>query len=161
MFSLVNFYSVCISSQFMLLDIKKALFPTSFCLALKSSGGHQCILEWQNQLNNRVTGAYGRASQPRGIYLWSPHSSRLLFASRGGPPRMGGCFECRFSGRSLARYLGRALDFVWDSSLSVYQGGFASAGGDFHFWGRTERQAIIIGNFEIFLIFSKVVESYV
>ena len=100
MFSLVNFYSVCISSQFMLLDIKKALFPTSFCLALKSSGGHQCILEWQNQLNNRVTGAYGRASQPRGIYLWSPHSSRLLFASRGGPPRVGGCFECRFSDRS-------------------------------------------------------------
>ena len=100
MFSLVNFYSVCISSQFMLLDIKKALFPTSFCLALKSSGGHQCILEWQNQLNNRVTGACGRASQPRGIYLWSPHSSRLLFASRGGPPRVGGCFECRFSGRS-------------------------------------------------------------
>ena len=63
--------------------------------------------------------------------------------------------------RSLAGYLGRALDFVWGSSLSVYQGGLASAGGNFHFWVTTERWAIIIGNFEIFLIFSKVVESYV
>ena len=127
MFSLVNFYSVCISSQFMLLDIKKALFPTFFCLVLKSSGGHQCILECQNQLNNRVTGAYGRASQPRGIYLWSPHSSRLLFASRGSPPRVGGCFEC------VASAVARAV-FGAGSGFRVGQLAFCLSGGPCQRW---------------------------